>query len=306
MQRLAHLLGLEGAVADPEQTLWAVRKTFEAIASRGPLVVDLDDLHWAEPTLLDLVEHIADWSRGAPDRVAVLGAPGVPRRPAELGRRQDERDCLPARTPPRGRDGAARARPARRRAGPGRRAGRGRVRGQPAVRPADGRDDRRGRPRARGRPRRAADDPGVARCASGPARRRGARRDRARLDRGQGLPPGRRPRAHRRGVPRERRRPPALARPPRPDPPRRARCRRRGRVRIPASDDPRRRVRRDPEGDAGGPARAVRRVAGERSVGPLGTRRDRRATTSTARIRCAPSSDRSTTRRERSAFVSPG
>ncbi|MEP7033495.1 MAG: adenylate/guanylate cyclase domain-containing protein [Actinomycetota bacterium] len=65
-QRLAHLLGLEGAQADPEETFWAVRKAFEAIASRAPLVVDLDDLHWAEPTLLDLVEHVADWSRGSP------------------------------------------------------------------------------------------------------------------------------------------------------------------------------------------------------------------------------------------------
>jgi class 3 adenylate cyclase/tetratricopeptide (TPR) repeat protein len=65
-QRLAHLLGLEGAQADPEETFWAVRKAFEALASRAPLVVDLDDLHWAEPTLLDLVEHVADWSRGSP------------------------------------------------------------------------------------------------------------------------------------------------------------------------------------------------------------------------------------------------
>jgi len=65
-QRLAHLLGLEGARADPEETFWAVRKAFEALASRAPLVVDLNDLHWAEPTLLDLVEHVAGWSRGSP------------------------------------------------------------------------------------------------------------------------------------------------------------------------------------------------------------------------------------------------
>ena len=26
----------------------------------------LDDLHWAEPTLLDLIEHLADWTRDAP------------------------------------------------------------------------------------------------------------------------------------------------------------------------------------------------------------------------------------------------
>ena len=26
----------------------------------------LDDLHWAEPTLLDLIDHLADWTRDAP------------------------------------------------------------------------------------------------------------------------------------------------------------------------------------------------------------------------------------------------
>src|SRR4051794_23563877 len=59
-QRLAPLFGLEGATAEPEETFWAVRKTLETLASRDTLVVELDDLHWAEPTLLDLVEHIAD------------------------------------------------------------------------------------------------------------------------------------------------------------------------------------------------------------------------------------------------------
>jgi len=45
----------------------------EALIAAGDLrdhelaiVVYLDDLHWAEPTFLDLVEHVADWSRDAP------------------------------------------------------------------------------------------------------------------------------------------------------------------------------------------------------------------------------------------------
>ncbi len=29
-------------------------------------MVDLDDMHWAEATLLEMVEHVADWSRGTP------------------------------------------------------------------------------------------------------------------------------------------------------------------------------------------------------------------------------------------------
>jgi class 3 adenylate cyclase/tetratricopeptide (TPR) repeat protein len=45
---------------------WATRKLFEGLARERPLVVVLDDLHWAEPTFLDLVEHVADWSRDVP------------------------------------------------------------------------------------------------------------------------------------------------------------------------------------------------------------------------------------------------
>jgi DNA-binding SARP family transcriptional activator len=37
----------------------AVRRLFEALARRRPLIVVLEDLHWAEPTFLDLVEYLA-------------------------------------------------------------------------------------------------------------------------------------------------------------------------------------------------------------------------------------------------------
>jgi tetratricopeptide (TPR) repeat protein len=43
-----------------------VRRLFEAAAADEPLVVVLDDLHWGETTFLELVEHVADWSRDAP------------------------------------------------------------------------------------------------------------------------------------------------------------------------------------------------------------------------------------------------
>jgi class 3 adenylate cyclase/tetratricopeptide (TPR) repeat protein len=63
----------EGTVQ--EETFWAVRKLFEALAREQPLVVVLDDLHWGEPTFLDLVEHIADWSREAPILLLCLARP---------------------------------------------------------------------------------------------------------------------------------------------------------------------------------------------------------------------------------------
>jgi class 3 adenylate cyclase/tetratricopeptide (TPR) repeat protein len=60
------LLGMNAEAHDQEELFWAVRKTFEALARRRPLVLVLDDIHWGEPTFLDLVEHIADWTRDAP------------------------------------------------------------------------------------------------------------------------------------------------------------------------------------------------------------------------------------------------
>jgi predicted ATPase/class 3 adenylate cyclase len=64
--RLVQLIGLGAGVAETEELFWAVRRLFEALARRRPLVVVFDDIHWAEPTLLDLIEHVADWSRDAP------------------------------------------------------------------------------------------------------------------------------------------------------------------------------------------------------------------------------------------------
>jgi predicted ATPase/class 3 adenylate cyclase len=64
VDQLAGLLGLTERVG--EELPWAVRKLFEALARRRPLVVVFDDLHWAEPTLLDLVQHLVDWATGAP------------------------------------------------------------------------------------------------------------------------------------------------------------------------------------------------------------------------------------------------
>jgi len=60
------LLGMSAGTHDQEELFWAVREAFEAMARRRPLVLVLDDIHWGEPTFLDLVEHIADWTRDAP------------------------------------------------------------------------------------------------------------------------------------------------------------------------------------------------------------------------------------------------
>jgi class 3 adenylate cyclase/tetratricopeptide (TPR) repeat protein len=65
-ERLAQMIGVVEASASAEEIAWAVRKLLEALARDRPVVVLFDDIHWGEPTFLDLVEQLADWSRDAP------------------------------------------------------------------------------------------------------------------------------------------------------------------------------------------------------------------------------------------------
>ena len=62
-------------VVSREDTFRAARRLLEALAANRPLILVLDDLHWGEPTLLDLVDHIADWSREAPILLLCLARP---------------------------------------------------------------------------------------------------------------------------------------------------------------------------------------------------------------------------------------
>ncbi|HLM51717.1 MAG TPA: hypothetical protein VK279_14325, partial [Solirubrobacteraceae bacterium] len=73
VERAAGVLGL-GPAAPASEAFWGVRRLLEALARERPLVLVLDDLHWAQPTLLDLVEHVAEWGR-APILVVALGRP---------------------------------------------------------------------------------------------------------------------------------------------------------------------------------------------------------------------------------------
>jgi class 3 adenylate cyclase/tetratricopeptide (TPR) repeat protein len=70
-QRVAELIGVAESPAAPGEAFWAVRRLLESIARAGPVVVALDDIHWAEPTLLDLIEYLGEWAEG-PILVACL------------------------------------------------------------------------------------------------------------------------------------------------------------------------------------------------------------------------------------------
>ncbi len=58
-----------------EVIFWAVRKAFEEMARKRPLVLVVEDIHWAEPTFLDLLEHLANWTRDAPMLLLCLARP---------------------------------------------------------------------------------------------------------------------------------------------------------------------------------------------------------------------------------------
>ncbi len=70
--RIGEAIGLTRGEPVPDETPWAIRSFLEALAADRPLVVVLEDLQWAQPLLMDLVEHVADWSRDAPILLIVL------------------------------------------------------------------------------------------------------------------------------------------------------------------------------------------------------------------------------------------
>jgi tetratricopeptide (TPR) repeat protein len=66
------LLGESEAGTSAEEIAWAFRKLLE---EQAPLVVLFDDIQWGEETFLDLVEHVALLSSGAPLLVACMARP---------------------------------------------------------------------------------------------------------------------------------------------------------------------------------------------------------------------------------------
>ncbi len=73
---VAETLSLALGTADAEQgahaaadreIAWAFRRLVEHLcASRGPQVLVFEDIHWAEPQLLDLIEYLVTWARESP------------------------------------------------------------------------------------------------------------------------------------------------------------------------------------------------------------------------------------------------
>jgi len=66
---------LAGSPASPEETFFVVRRLLAGLAAKQPVLFTIDDLQWAEPLLLDLVEHLVQWSTDVPLLVVVAARP---------------------------------------------------------------------------------------------------------------------------------------------------------------------------------------------------------------------------------------
>ena len=72
--RIAAAAGEAPSTGPVEETAWAARRLLETLARKRPVVLVLEDLHWAAPAFLDLVEHVAELAR-APILLLCLARP---------------------------------------------------------------------------------------------------------------------------------------------------------------------------------------------------------------------------------------
>jgi class 3 adenylate cyclase/tetratricopeptide (TPR) repeat protein len=63
VERLLSAVGASPGTASADETPWALRRLLETLADRRPVVVVLEDIHWAAPVLLDVIEYLLGWVR---------------------------------------------------------------------------------------------------------------------------------------------------------------------------------------------------------------------------------------------------
>ena len=72
---VATIIGLSEAPSSGEETFRAIRSVYESIARVRPLVLVFDDVQWGEPFFLDLIEYLADTSRGTSILLLAIARP---------------------------------------------------------------------------------------------------------------------------------------------------------------------------------------------------------------------------------------
>jgi DNA-binding SARP family transcriptional activator len=93
--RLAEAIGQGGGAATQEDIFSAARELFEALGRSRPLVLVFEDLHWAEPAFLDLVEFLAQARPGPSILVVCIGRPELLEARPSWGRERPDATTLP-------------------------------------------------------------------------------------------------------------------------------------------------------------------------------------------------------------------
>lgn len=78
--RLATILGAgqgDDTPATVEEITWAVQCLLEILGEAGPVLVIWEDLHWAEQTLLDLIDDVANWLSDVPVLMVCAARPDL-------------------------------------------------------------------------------------------------------------------------------------------------------------------------------------------------------------------------------------
>jgi predicted ATPase/class 3 adenylate cyclase len=65
-ERVEATIGLTAAPFPQEEIFWGVRRFLEILATKGPCIALIDDIHWAEQTFLDLLRYLLDSIEEAP------------------------------------------------------------------------------------------------------------------------------------------------------------------------------------------------------------------------------------------------
>ncbi|MFY9586075.1 MAG: AAA family ATPase, partial [Actinomycetota bacterium] len=81
--RLAHLIGIEERAAHDRENLFAAWRLFiERMAEEDPVILQFEDMQWADASLLDFIEYLLEWSRNHPLFVIAIARPDlIERRP---------------------------------------------------------------------------------------------------------------------------------------------------------------------------------------------------------------------------------
>ena len=85
--RLTSAIGLSTGAFALHEISWAARKFFEKLAADRPLVALIDDIHWAEPAFLDLLDHVLDSAENAPILLLATSRPDLLEKRPKWGER---------------------------------------------------------------------------------------------------------------------------------------------------------------------------------------------------------------------------